>query len=1236
MKKKSQTKSGIFNPRVVLAMALGTVGASLGWLALAATPPSGTLTDTSGPLTYTAGPFTQANQSPVGAGQLDTGPRCDNALFPCDSYALTVTLPAGYATAHPNAAVKVTLSWNDTGSGMSDYDLYVYNGAVTTLNGNMPANFQSASGSNPEVATISPVFNDGAAHIYTIKIVPYTPTGETVNVRVELLPGSGTGGTPGFGGADPTVPGNARYQVFTPPPGSSAEVGNGEFNIGFNPHTGRIMTMNSGPIWRLTPPEIQTPALPACCNAFWEDKSSTVTDTGLDPILFTDRVSGRTFASNSTAGANAVYAYTDDDGDTYVPVGVAGPNGGADHQTMGSGPYPLVNGLPNPLITPLNQGQAVYYCSQDIVGPASCYRSDTLGSTYGNPTVAYTGQGAGTPGGLCGGLHGHLHVAPDGTAWLPVKDCSGLQGGVFTTDMGTTWVSFQAPGAISQTNGADPSIAIDANSTIYYSYVNDEPVGNGQPPEGHARVQVGHRNSDNTITWTNNFDLGATHGIVNAAHIEATGGSAGRAAVGFFGTDRSGDYQALSFPGKWYPFIATTYDGGVNWTTVNATPNDPAQSLTGIWQQGGGAQDRNLLDFNEITMDNNGRVLYGYSDGCVTTACIAGTAGNDFTAHMRVARQSGGRTLLASFDPMTDTTTPLAPKPPCLSGTRDVNASHLVWKTPDNGGSPIVNYRIFRGLTAGSEVQIAQTGVPRNSFDDTTADPAVAHYFYTVKAMNGSGTPVGNASNEIDLQVAPVPPPQTPCSLPGLTILTDPPNDELDQVAGHDVRSLSIGEPIAYAPNKIVFTLKMQSLTTVPPSTRWPVTFSVGSTNYTVRMTNDPQDGAVGTPIFQVGVTNGTFAAADPASTYTADGTITIVVPRSAIGNPAVGTALTGFLTRIEAATTLTPDNMPDSLTPTGSYTVVGNAFCAPNTAPIASLVAYAAGTTNPPMGDPPFTVDFNASASSDSDPGDTIASYTFNFGDGSAPVTQSAPTISHTYTTNGDFSATLKVTDSRGLQSSNTGLVNIEVELPIDRLVSRKAHNGVAGSPFDIVLYDLAVHPDGSDDTECRALGTENDYTIVYTLGSEYTISSAATNVTVDGAATNIASHGPGPGANQYTVHLSPNIANAQRHLITLNGLAVHNTTPGSPNGGNATLNNAVNTFRLLIGDVNDNAVVNSTDVSRIKAISGSTTTAANFRSDVSANGAINGTDVSLAKAKSGTMITAPAQRLPAAKAGR
>src|SRR5437899_9707976 len=679
MQKNPLSESGFFNLRVLMAVSLCSLGVSLAIFSFAATPSSGTLTDTSGPLTYGAGPFFVANPTPILF--LDQGPECFGSAQPCDDYVITATLPAGYAAMHPNASVKVTLGWTDAGSGASDYDLYIYRGIVHNTDGSQAADYQSASSANPEIATISPL-SDGT-HQYTLKIVPYTPTGENVHVIIELLSGSGGGGTPGFGGPDPTMPNVPRYQNFYAPAGTSAESSDGEFNIGFNPHSGRIMTMNIGPIWRLTPPERLNPAQPECCEALWEDKTNLSTITGLDPILWTDQKTGRTFASNSTVGANAVYGYTDNDGDSWVPFGIAAPNGGADHETVGSGPYP---DLLSALATAVKQGEGGYYCSQDIVGPAACYRSDTLGASYGPSVLAYNGQGSGVPGGTCGGLHGHIHVAPDGTAWLPVNQCSGLQGGVFSTDGGTTWNTFTIPNAISQTQGADPSIAIDSDSTIYYSYVNNEPVAAGNPPEGHARVVVGHR-VGNTVNWTNYFDLGATHGIKNGAEIEAVGGSSGRAAVGFLGTNVAGDYQASSFPGKWYAFIATTYDGGATWTTVNATPNDPVQSMTGVWQQGGSHQDRNLLDFNEITVDSKGRVLYGYSDGCVTAGCIAGTAANDFVANMRVARQTGGKTLLASYDGQTDLPgdPARAPKPPCLSGTRDTTTSHLTWKAPDNG-----------------------------------------------------------------------------------------------------------------------------------------------------------------------------------------------------------------------------------------------------------------------------------------------------------------------------------------------------------------------------------------------------------------------------------------------------------------------------------------------------------------------------------------------------------------------
>src|SRR5438552_13937181 len=798
------------------------------------------------------------------------------------------------------------------------------------------------------------------------------------------------------------------------------------------------MTMNIGPIWRLTPPERLSPAKPECCEALWEDKTNVTTITGLDPILFTDQKTGRTFSSNSTAGANAVYGYSDNDGDLWVPLAASPASGGTDHETIGTGPYPAaLSALGNAV----NQGEAVYYCSQSWpLGPATCQRSDTLGASYGPGVLAYEGNGITQ----CHGLHGHVHVAPDGTVWLPVSHCGSQQGGALSTDGGTTWQEFIVTGSTAQIQGADPSVAIDSDSTVYYAYVNNEPVAAGNPPEGHARVKVGHRNPDNSVTWTNDFDLGATHGIKNAAEIEAVGGSSGRAAVGFLGTDIAGDYQAISFPGKWYAFIATTYDGGVTWTTVNATPNDPVQIMTGIWQQGGSHQDRNLLDFNEITMDDKGHLLYGYSDGCVTEGCIAGTAANDFVAFMRVAHQSGGKSLFASFD----TAEPVAPKPPCLSGTRDPAGSHLAWKAPDNGGSDIVNYQILRGTSPGGEVLLGQTD--KTTFDDTTANPAVSHYYYVVKAVNGAGT--SSSSNEVNLTVVVPPPPEDVCALPGLTKLTDPSGDTSAILGiaptpappGSDLLSFQIAQP--YASDNIVrlaFTINTDNGESPQPiGSSWYVAMKIiknGTTTYKgVHMTWNGT-----TPTFESYtpapngsggvdgrfVTAGSEKPAEPSSGYaTPFNKVVIVVKASDLGlNP--GDTISGFVSGVSqtAGGVITGlyDQMPDSLAFTGSYTVNSNQVCRPNNAPTAVL------TATPTSGTAPLAVKFNGSGSYDPDtapPPDTIASYTFNFGDRSPLVTQSTPTISHTYSASGIYAAQLTVKDSRGLRSTNTAQVVITV----------------------------------------------------------------------------------------------------------------------------------------------------------------------------------------------------------------
>jgi PKD repeat protein len=87
----------------------------------------------------------------------------------------------------------------------------------------------------------------------------------------------------------------------------------------------------------------------------------------------------------------------------------------------------------------------------------------------------------------------------------------------------------------------------------------------------------------------------------------------------------------------------------------------------------------------------------------------------------------------------------------------------------------------------------------------------------------------------------------------------------------------------------------------------------------------------------------------------------------------------------------------------------------AANAPPVAVL------TATPTSGPAPLTVTFDGSGSFDQDLSDTIVRYTFDFGDGTPVVTQGAPMVQHTYANPGTFTATLVVTDSRGVRSQNT-----------------------------------------------------------------------------------------------------------------------------------------------------------------------------------------------------------------------
>ena len=137
---------------------------------------------------------------------------------------------------------------------------------------------------------------------------------------------------------------------------------------------------------------------------FRSDVSSLNTSLlSLDPILDVDAAHGRTFVSQLT-GQDSLFAFSDDAGASWTPGQGGGIPSGVDHQSVGNGPYPAGSTF-GPLTSYPN---AVYYCSQDLEA-AFCARSDTGGLTFNQGVPIYTSA--------CGGLHGHVRVAPDGTAY---------------------------------------------------------------------------------------------------------------------------------------------------------------------------------------------------------------------------------------------------------------------------------------------------------------------------------------------------------------------------------------------------------------------------------------------------------------------------------------------------------------------------------------------------------------------------------------------------------------------------------------------------------------------------------------------------------------------------------------------------------------------------------------------------------------------------------------------------
>ncbi|MBD0373276.1 MAG: VCBS repeat-containing protein [Pyrinomonadaceae bacterium] len=673
-----------------------------------------------------------------------------------------------------------------------------------------------------------------------------------------------------------------------------------------------------------------------------------------DPIGFTDRQTGRVFAGELTllSGDNKT-AYSDDDGQTWVVSAFGqGIGSSVDHQTIGGGPFhaPLTRPTDVPGLYP----NAVYYCSQ--LPQSACARSDDGGATFG-PIVGVDP----VADGHCGGLHGHVKVGPDGTVYLPFNNCNGKGAVIVSEDNGITWTIRNVQNANYTTVSAsalqDPAVGIDSDGRVYFGMANGD---------GSAIVAT---SNDHGATWENIYDVGAAYGIKNTAYPAAVALDSGRAAIAFYGSTTPGDPQSPNFNGLWHLYITHTFDGGQHWTTTDATPGAPMQRGC-IWMGGGANICRNLLDFFDMTVDKEGRVEVGYVNGCAGGNCAqaAPTAkGNAYTATATIARQSSGRRLASAFDPQTAVSKPGMPS---VTTRRVGVVVHLGWSEADDGNSPITSYQILRGTACGAETLLATVPGNQTTYDDLTATDTTKTYYYKVVAVNGVGS--SGSNNEVAA-------PYVGDSCSGMIVQRTPPGHPEQQLQGGAPASLAIdyiavGEPTST--NDLMFKLKVSSLASIPANSRWRIvwnTYASSGQQFYVGMTT--LDDA--TPVFEYGeIATGVVGLvvgvpietkkgdALPTSNFNPDGTITIFVPKSVVGNPQPGDLLgavngrtfTGDndQTRTLERSTLLIDHtfvkaQRDNGYPAATYTIAGNVSCS--------------GPTTPPK---PVSNDFDADGISD------------------------------------------------------------------------------------------------------------------------------------------------------------------------------------------------------------------------------------------------------------------------------
>ena len=389
----------------------------------------------------------------------------------------------------------------------------------------------------------------------------------------------------------------------------------------------------------------------------WEESQDPVmcSPTTSDPDGWVDPITDRIFGVQMIGLETSWICWSDDDGETWLgnphDSGTTPLN---DHIKLASGPWTSSGYGALGQVTSSFYETAVYYCYNKLAG-IFCFTSVDGGATFelGGQIIGLATTN--------GGLHGAISTAPDGTVYVTPRVATPTV--IVSKDNGFSWFERNMGEDVGTPNPRKNSeVSTDTASNAYHVWTGaDEGV-------------YMSRSTDSGETWEQESIRISPANVISSVFPQTDAGDPGRIAITYLGSENTELLNASDIDGN-------PWNGNAHYAPNNATyhlyityslnalddepifhtyrvTDDPVQVGSICLNSGDcrdiGGSNRNLLDFNDLHIDREGRVYVAFADGC-TGDCATNenaTAADSRDGRGSVYYLASGPSLLEEFGPM--------------------------------------------------------------------------------------------------------------------------------------------------------------------------------------------------------------------------------------------------------------------------------------------------------------------------------------------------------------------------------------------------------------------------------------------------------------------------------------------------------------------------------------------------------------------------------------------------------